>query len=65
MVFVPKIVLDILADLRKFGIPYDDAITRIHEGPGLPDDEYAVVLQADGKWQMYVHFTWFVVSRFA
>lgn len=57
MVFVPKIVLDILSDLRKFSIPYDDAITRITERPRLPEDQYAVVLQADEKWQMYVPFT--------
>ena len=56
IVFMPKTVLDILSDLRKFGIPYNDAITRIHEGPCLPEDQYAVVLQADGKWEMYVPF---------
>ena len=56
MVLVPKTVLDILSDLRKFGIPYNDAIARIHEGPCLPEDQYAVVLQADGKWEMYVPF---------
>jgi len=52
MVFVPKILFDILADLRGFSIRYNAARRRIHEGPRLPDDQYALVLQADRKWQV-------------
>ena len=57
IIFVPKIVLYVLSHLRRFNISYDDAITRIHEGPRLAADQYAVVLEADSKWQMYVPFT--------
>lgn len=63
MVFVPKILFDILSDLRKCSIAYNDAISRIVKGAPLPDDEYAVVLQADRKWQVYVPFTQLVVFK--
>ena len=56
MVFVPKIVFDILGDIRSFSIRFGPARRRIHEGPRLPDDQYAAVLEADRKWQVYVPF---------
>jgi len=62
MVFVPKILFDILSDLRSFSVRYEPARRRIHEGPRLPDDQFAVVLQADRKWEVYVPFTRMLVS---
>lgn len=65
-ILVPEIVLEIFADLRNFGIKYHDAINRIHDKrPPLPNEKYELLLQANGRWQIYVHFIWLVVSRFA
>lgn len=49
MVFVPKTLIDIMSDLSKFSLGYNSAMSRIHEGPHLPDDEYALVVRADRK----------------
>ena len=54
VVFSPKIVLDILVDIRGFSIRFGPARRGTHEGPRLPDDQYAAVRQADRKWQVYV-----------
>jgi hypothetical protein len=62
-VFAPKALFDIMADLSEFSVGYNNAISRISEGPRLPDDQYAVVLQADGKWQVYVPLIRLLVSR--
>lgn len=65
-ILVPEIVLEVLTDLRKFGVKYHDAIDQIHaKRPPLPEKKYRLVSQTDEKWNMYVHFTWLVVSRFA
>ena len=56
MVFVPKTLIDILSDLSEFSLHYNNAISRIHEGPPLPEDQYALVVEADGKCHVYVLF---------
>ena len=63
MVFVPKTLVDIMSDLRKFSLGYNNTMSKIHEGPRPPDDEYALVMQADKKCRVYVPFTQLVVSR--
>ena len=56
MVFVPKTLIDIMFDLSRFSLGYNAAMARIHEGPRLPDDQYALVLQADKECHVYVAF---------
>jgi len=66
MILVPGIMLESLNDLRGFATVYQYMIDRILGGfQPLPDHEYQKVSQADGKWKVYVHFTWLVVSGFA
>ena len=57
MVFVPKTLIDILSDMSDFSLHYNNAISRIHEGPPLPEDQHALVAQADRKCHSCVPFT--------
>ena len=61
MVFVPKALVDILFDLSKFSHSYNNTISKIHEGPPPPEDQYALVVQADRKCRVYVPYTRLVV----
>ena len=56
MVFVPKTLIDIMSDLSEFSLNYNNTMSRIHDGPRLPEDEYALVVQADRKCQACVTF---------
>jgi len=57
MVFVPKALIDIMSDLSEFSLNYNKTMSRIHDGPRLPEGEYAMVVQADRKCQACVTFT--------
>lgn len=57
MVFVPKTLIDIMSDLSEFSLSYNNTMSRIHDGPRPPEDQYALVVQADRKCQACVTFT--------
>lgn len=57
MVFVPKPLIDALYDVANFSVRYNMVIKGFHEGPRVPEDQYAVILQAEKKWQRYVSIT--------
>ena len=57
MVFVPKPLIDALYDVANFSVRYNMVIKGFHEGPRAPEDQYAVILQAEKKWQRYVSIT--------
>jgi len=63
MVFVPKTLIDIMSDLSEFSLSYNNTMSRIHDGPSLPEDQYALVVQADRKCQVCVTFTESTVSK--
>lgn len=62
VVYALKALFEIIFDLSKFSIGHNDTMSKIHEGPPLPDDQYASVVLADRKCQVCVPFTQLIVS---
>jgi len=62
VVYAPKALFEIMFDLSEFSVGYNDTMSKIHEGPPLPEDQYAPVVLADRKCQTCVPFTWLIVS---
>ena len=56
VVYAPKALVEILFDLSNFSLGYNSTMSKIHEGPPPPEDQYALVVQADRKCHAYVHF---------
>jgi len=63
VVYAPKTLFEIMYDLSEFSVGYNDAMRKIHEGPPLPEDQYASVVLADRKCQGCVPFPRLAISR--